>query len=240
MERIISQETAQSTGVWYRQFPRSPMGCSWSVPLYWDNNITCVTIWKIYSLKLSEQRKPNRGLSKFNMLSLNGGDPSTPWEPWHLHEHTSPVDSRAKGTTSFWILRKIKYEVGAESCWDWYVTWFMLRNVVRRTPLMSAQFQRRTAAEHELSSVWLEHSWTEEPYFSSHSYFQCLNLFESVSCCSVPELFTKHYLDGLKCWEGECARGVAPKRWMLTCIFRLVSHSFLKAVALFQCRLTPL
>lgn len=240
MERIITQEIAQSTGLQCRQLPRSPVGCSGSVPLHRDNIITCVTVWKIHSLKLSEQRRRSIGLSKFNMLSLNGGDPSTSWEPWHLHEQASPVDSWAKGTTIFWILRKIKYEVGAESCWDWYVAWFMLRKVVRRTPLMSARFQGQTAAEQGLLPVWLEHSWTEEPYFSSHSYFQCLNLLESVSCCSVPELFTKHYLDGLKCWEGECAKGVAPKRWIQTCIFRLVSHSFLKTVALFWCCLTPL
>lgn len=104
------------------------------------------------------------------------------------------------------IVRKIKYEVGPESYWDWYVTWFILRNVTKRQPLMFTHFQGHMAAEQGLLSVW--HVWIEQPYFSSHSYFQCLNLLGSVSCCSVFELFTKDFLEVLKCWEGRCTREV--------------------------------
>lgn len=73
---------------------------------------------------------------------------------------------------------------------------------------MATHFQGQMAAEQGLLSVWLEHVWIERPYFSSHSYFQCLNLLGSVSCCSVSELFTKDFLDILKCWEGGCTREV--------------------------------
>lgn len=62
------------------------------------------------------------------------------------------------------------------------------------------------AAEQGLWGVWLEHVWIEQPYFSSHSYLQCLNLFGSVFCCSVPELFINDFLDVLKCWAGECTK----------------------------------
>lgn len=73
---------------------------------------------------------------------------------------------------------------------------------------MSAHFQGQIAAEQGLLGVWLEHVWLEQPYFSSQFYFQCLNLLGSVSCCSVPGLFTKGFLYVLKCWEGECTREV--------------------------------
>lgn len=73
---------------------------------------------------------------------------------------------------------------------------------------MFAHFQGRMAAEQGLLGVSLEHVWIEQPYFSFHSYFKCLNLFGSVSCSSVPELSTKDFLDVLKYWEGECAREV--------------------------------
>lgn len=147
--------------------------------------------------------------------------------------------SQAKGTTSVRIIRKIKYEVDAESYWDWYVISFMLRNVLRRQPLMPAHFQGQMAAEQGLLAFWLERVWMEGPYFSSHSYFRCLNLFGFVSCCSVPELFTKDFLNGLKRWEGECPRGAAPEMSIQICIFRLLSHSLLKTDALVQCCLTP-
>lgn len=103
------------------------------------------------------------------------------------------------------IIRKIKYEIGPESYWDWYVTWLIRRNVTKRQSLVSAHFQSCWAGTW---CVWREHNWIEQPYFSSHSYLQCLNLFGSMFCCSVPELFTKDFVDILKCWEGECTREV--------------------------------
>lgn len=93
--------------------------------------------------------------------------------------------------------------------------------------------------EEGLLGVGVEHIWMEGPYFLSRSYFQCLNLNGSVSCCSVPELFTKDFLDELRCWAGECPGGVAPKILIQICMFRLLSRSLLKTVALVQGCLTP-
>lgn len=52
-----------------------------------------------------------------------------------------------------------------------------------------------------------------------------------VSCCSVLELFTKDFLDVLKCWESECPRELNHEMNHLhISIFRLLSLPFSRQV----------
>lgn len=92
-ETIIALEILQSTGLQHMQSPQSLMDQYWSAPLYLDNVTTCVTVYKICSLELSRQIKPNTGLPKFVILSLSGVDPSMWWQPWHFPVHASPLNS---------------------------------------------------------------------------------------------------------------------------------------------------
>lgn len=73
---MITLEVLQSAGLQHMQSPQSLMDQYWSAPLYLDNVTTCVTVYKICSLELSRQIKPNIELPKFVILSLSGVDPS--------------------------------------------------------------------------------------------------------------------------------------------------------------------